>query len=326
VPAGIRPWLRLRRPRDRRASDARLAFPHRQHVEVCDRNRRHAPGGAGKLDLDQPAFALLPHLPAPAAQAEDPRLAYALGSDLARGLVDTVPRIANWPEDDQFRDYPDTDPISTATQPALTTREGVVSAATFDRDVVPGSWMTLTGANLASATRSWTAAELADGRLPLALDEVTVRIAGKPAYLSYISPTQINAQVPEGVAPGWAQVEVFRGAASSGPVLALIATHAPGAFTREIDGRRFAIATTADGALLMMSSEPPGILWKLYGALMPTWTPPQFESILLARSVDAGSAAAASFVKSRRVITCLMITRRAMVSYLLFSRSEIRCS
>src|SRR5215469_13730603 len=61
-----------------------------------------------------------------------------------------------------------------------------------------------------------------------------------------------------------------------------------------------------------MSSALPGMLWKLYGALMPTWTPAQLESILAPNNVDAGSAAAASLPKSRRVrFMSQMITRGA---------------
>jgi hypothetical protein len=40
---------------------------------------------------------------------------------------------------------------------------------------------------------------------------------------------------------------------------------------------------------------------KLYGALMPTCTPPHFESGFAAKSEVAGTAASANFPKSRLV-------------------------
>jgi uncharacterized protein (TIGR03437 family) len=44
--------------------------------------------------------------------------------------------------------------------------------------------------------------------LTLSIDGVRVNIDNKPAYLYYVSPTQINAQVPDGVGLGTVTVEV----------------------------------------------------------------------------------------------------------------------
>jgi uncharacterized protein (TIGR03437 family) len=57
------------------------------------------------------------------------------------------------------------------------------------------SWVTVFGANLASTKRAWTAADMPGGKLPTQLDGAAVTIDGKPAYISYVSPTQINALV-----------------------------------------------------------------------------------------------------------------------------------
>jgi N-acyl-D-amino-acid deacylase len=202
--------------------------------------------------------AFLNYRPAGATQQHD------LGAELSIGLVDAAGRVGAWPENDLFADYPDTDPAEAANLPAVTTREGVVSAATYDRGIVAGSWVTLSGANLASVARSWMAAEIVDGRLPTCLDGVSVTIAGRPAYLSYISPTQINLQAPEGLTAGWAPVEVVRESVSSGPVLALVVPNAPGAFAYQIGGRTFAAATTAAGALVGEHGAAPGETIAIY--------------------------------------------------------------
>jgi N-acyl-D-amino-acid deacylase len=182
----------------------------------------------------------------------------ALGVDLSIGLIDAASRVVDWPRNDLFIDYPDTDPAAAASLPAVTTREGAVNAATFNRGIVAGSWLTLSGANLAPATRSWTASEIVDGALPISLEDVGITIAGKPAYLSYVSPTQINAQAPEGLTPGWSPVEIVRGGVSSGPVLALVVPNAPGAFTYMAGGQTFAIAARPDGKLLGDRGAAPG--------------------------------------------------------------------
>jgi N-acyl-D-amino-acid deacylase len=189
---------------------------------------------------------------------------HALGAELSIGLIDAAGRVANWPQGDSFPNYPDQDPVVAASQPALTTREGVANGATFDRGIVSGSWITIGGANLASATRSWSAAEIAGGVLPTELDGVSVRIAGKPAYISFVSPTQINAQAPAALTPGWTPVEVFRDGAGSGAVLSLVLPNAPGAFTYSSGGRTFAVATSTDGTLLRDRAAAPGETIAIY--------------------------------------------------------------
>jgi uncharacterized protein (TIGR03437 family) len=60
--------------------------------------------------------------------------------------------------------------------------------------IEPGSWVSLYGTNLASRTASW------NGEFPKSLGGVTVTIDDKPAYLSYVSPTQINLEAPDDTA------------------------------------------------------------------------------------------------------------------------------
>jgi uncharacterized protein (TIGR03437 family) len=57
--------------------------------------------------------------------------------------------------------------------------------------VQTGEWVSIYGANLATETASWN-----PGTFPTQLGGTSVTIDGKPAYLWYVSPTQINLQVP----------------------------------------------------------------------------------------------------------------------------------
>ena len=80
---------------------------------------------------------------------------------------------------------------------------GVVNAASFvpapDNFVAPLSIISIFGEDL--ALRTVTASATAAGRLPVDLGGVTVRIGGVTAPLFYVSPTQINAQVPGELVP-----------------------------------------------------------------------------------------------------------------------------
>jgi uncharacterized protein (TIGR03437 family) len=63
--------------------------------------------------------------------------------------------------------------------------------------ISPGAWMAIYGANLASTTRTWTAADFRGDVLPVSLHGVSVTVNGIPAAISYISPGQLNVQCPD---------------------------------------------------------------------------------------------------------------------------------
>ena len=96
--------------------------------------------------------------------------------------------------------------VATAPARPVITANGVVNGASFIPGVVANSLATIQGTNLASTTDNWNSA-LASGQLPTSLDGVTVLFSGKPAYLTYISPTQINLIVPD-IKPGITPVVV----------------------------------------------------------------------------------------------------------------------
>ncbi len=76
-----------------------------------------------------------------------------------------------------------------ATTPSITTN-GVVPVYSSTPSIATGSWISIYGTGLASGTAVW------NGNFPTVLGQVAVTIDSKPAYLWYVSPTQINAQVP----------------------------------------------------------------------------------------------------------------------------------
>ncbi len=85
---------------------------------------------------------------------------------------------------------------SGTTGPPTISANGVVNGASFQPTIVPNSWVTILGTNLASKTDDWTNA-IVNGKFPTALDGVSVEIDGKPAYITFISPGQINLLAPD---------------------------------------------------------------------------------------------------------------------------------
>src|SRR5713226_4671711 len=99
-------------------------------------------------------------------------------------------------------------PASTVNRPAIAKTAGVVNGASFQAGICAGSWVTIQGTKVANSSRTWRTSEIVNGKLPTQLDGVSVQINGKPAYVEYISPTQINVQAPSDTAVGPVNVQV----------------------------------------------------------------------------------------------------------------------
>jgi len=127
---------------------------------------------------------------------------------------------------------------------------GVVDAASFRPAISPGSWFSIFGTNLSPKTRSWQTVDFLNGALPLSLSGVAVQVNGIPAAVSYISPGQINAQVPDGVGPGAVTVQVITPAGTSSLAQVNAGSVAPGFFTYAAGGATYVAATFPDGTIV----------------------------------------------------------------------------
>jgi uncharacterized protein (TIGR03437 family) len=120
--------------------------------------------------------------------------------------------------------------------------------------VAPGSWVEIHGANLALGTRTWSGAF--DGvNAPSLLGGTSVTMGGQPAVLSYVSETQVNAQVPSNVALGPQPVRVSTLSGSSEPVTITVrqvqpALLAPASF--RIGGKQYVVAVFPDGVTFVL--------------------------------------------------------------------------
>lgn len=109
----------------------------------------------------------------------------------------------------------------------------------------PGSYVEIYGSSLAGTTRGWTTSDFTAAGAPTSLDGVSVSVNGAAAYVAYISPTQVNIEVPDGVAPGSDVVVVsYQGLASAAATLTINALEpgllAPAAF--KIGGTQYVAA------------------------------------------------------------------------------------
>jgi len=102
-----------------------------------------------------------------------------------------------------------------------------------------GEWVSIYGSNLAQGIATW------NGDFPTSLDGTSVTIDGKAAYLEYVSPAQINLQVPNDTATGTVNV-VITTAVGSVTSTAALAPFSPSFFS--FDGKHVAaIIVRSDG-------------------------------------------------------------------------------
>jgi uncharacterized protein (TIGR03437 family) len=148
----------------------------------------------------------------------------------------------------------------------------VLNGASFLPGFESGSWVTIKGANLSNTNpgRIWTSSEIVNGNLPTALDNTSVTIDGQPAFVYYISPTQINVQAPNDAATGPVNVIVTNNSQSSAAFTAQLQAVAPALF--QYSNTSYAIATRyPDNALLGNPSGVPGTIAAKPGDVLILW-------------------------------------------------------
>jgi uncharacterized protein (TIGR03437 family) len=116
------------------------------------------------------------------------------------------------------------------TQPAGTIT-GVLNGGSFQSGFASATWVSVFGTNLSASTENWSTSSFANGLLPTSLDGVSVIINGIPAYVNYISPTQINVLAPDDPTTGAVQVQVTAAGQTSNSFPAQKQQFAPAFFT-----------------------------------------------------------------------------------------------
>jgi uncharacterized protein (TIGR03437 family) len=157
------------------------------------------------------------------------------------------------------------------TQPAGTIT-GVLNGGSFQSGFASATWVSIFGTNLSANTANWGSSSFANGLLPTSLDGVSVAINGVPAYMNYISPTQINVLAPDDATTGAVQVVVTAAGQKSNSFTAQKQQFAPAFFA--FDNGKYVAAEHANysylgapGLIAGVTTTPaqPGEIILLYG-------------------------------------------------------------
>jgi uncharacterized protein (TIGR03437 family) len=125
--------------------------------------------------------------------------------------------------------------------------------------IAPNSWVEIKGSNLGPAgdTRIWQGPDFVNNQLPTSLDGVSVTVNGVPAYVYYISPTQVNILTPPNAISGSVPVQVSENGVISASFMVQAQAESPSFFV--FGGGPYIAATHANGGYLGPTSLYPGL-------------------------------------------------------------------
>ncbi len=141
----------------------------------------------------------------------------------------------------------------------------LVNGASYENAVAPGSIASLFGVGFATQTLAASSIPL-----PANMAGVMVKIGGRVAPLFYVSPLQINLQVPATTAIGTAMIEVFVNQAETPTQTGTVTVveSAPGLFTSDATGRGQIAALNLDYSINADFERFPGARPELAGGIV----------------------------------------------------------
>ncbi|HEY4360508.1 MAG TPA: IPT/TIG domain-containing protein [Bryobacteraceae bacterium] len=116
--------------------------------------------------------------------------------------------------------------------------------------IAPNTWVEIDGTKLAKANdaRIWLGSDFVNGQMPTSLDNVSVTVNGKNAYVYYVSPTQVNILTPPDPVQGSATVQVTYNGNTSAPFTVAAKSLSPSFFI--FGGGPYVAALHSDYTLL----------------------------------------------------------------------------
>jgi uncharacterized protein (TIGR03437 family) len=145
--------------------------------------------------------------------------------------------------------------------PVIRTSQGVISASGYGgfNALAPGTWMEIYGTNLANViSQGWASTDFKGNVAPTALGGTTASIGGQSVFIDYVSPTQVNAQVPSNITPGPQPVIVNTPGGTSAAFTILVNSTEPGLLSPavfNVKGQQYIAAVFPDGVTFVL---PPG--------------------------------------------------------------------
>ncbi len=146
--------------------------------------------------------------------------------------------------------------------PAAPVITGAISAGAFGAfpTFSPGSWIEIYGSNFAVGTQGWADGDFTGGIAPTRMGGVSVTIGGRPAFVNYVSPGQVNVQAPSGIGTGPQPIVVTTPTGSSPPFNVTVDASRPGVLAPasfRIGGAQNVVALFPDGVTYVL---PPGAI------------------------------------------------------------------
>lgn len=187
-------------------------------------------------------------------------------------------------------------------RPSITSG-GVIQVSNFGAGtrISPGSFLEIFGRDLSLTTRSWGGGDFNNGVAPTNLDNVEVTVDGRPAFINFVSPSQVNVVVPDGIAEAPVQVVLRNAGGLSDPITVTGARRSPGILAPpafRVDGRQFVVAQFSDGAFagrpnLIAGANfrlpRPGDRLVIYGVGFGATTPAVSAGRITTQTTDLGS-------------------------------------
>ena len=175
---------------------------------------------------------------------------------------------------------------------------GVVNGGSFAAGFASATWVSIFGTNLSASTETWSASDFVNGMLPISLGGVSVTVDKIPAFVEYVSPTQINVLAPDDAATGNVQIQVTAAGQTSNSFTAQKQQYAPAFFT--FDNGKYVAAEHSDYSLLGASGliagvattpAQPGEIVLLYGTGFGPTSPatPTGQLVAAAASLPSNS-------------------------------------
>ena len=141
--------------------------------------------------------------------------------------------------------------ISIPPTPAVRTDNPVLTSFGGKAGFSSNTYVEIYGQNFSGTQRLWGGSDFSGVNAPTSLDGVSVTVNGRPAFIYYISPNQININTPEDTAAGPVTIQVRAPLGVSNSVVVNRTRLSPTLQTVPqflIDGKQYVVALTPDFA------------------------------------------------------------------------------
>lgn len=184
-----------------------------------------------------------------------------------------------------------------------------------------GSYLEITGSNLAGNTREWLGPDFNGSNAPTAVDGVSVSINGRPGFVSYISPSQVNVQAPADTFTGPVGITVTNCSGTSAPATLTRSSPAPGLLAPPADlnpfftsgGKQYLVATFGPQSLYVgnpnaalpgafQPAKPNDSIW-LYGIGFGDTTPAMTPGVIATGQETLNAQVAVKFGQTSATVT-----------------------